>query len=94
VTLAILALLMAVSALLLWVVFPRGFLPGRLLWVGIHKWAGLALSIGVLLHVVLHWNWFVQMTRRYVSQLQNENKRILKKPSLKVRQELRNEARK
>jgi len=63
---AVLAILMAVSALLLWVIFPRGYFPSRTLWVEIHKWVGLSISAGILLHVVLHWNWLTQMTRRYL----------------------------
>lgn len=68
VVLAIMALLLVVSAFLLWVVFPQGYFPSRLLWVGIHKWAGFTLSILVIFHVMLHWNWLLQMTRRYFSR--------------------------
>jgi hypothetical protein len=38
----------------------------RVLWVDIHKWGGLALGIGVLGHVALHWKWLLRMTRRYL----------------------------
>ena len=63
------ALLLAVSALLLWLVFPRGFFAARALWVDIHKWVGLTLAAMVLLHVALHWSWLVQMTTRYLVSL-------------------------
>jgi len=63
--LIIMALLLAVAAFLLWVIFPRGFFLARVVWVEIHKWVGLGLTVGVILHVVLHWEWLVQMTRRY-----------------------------
>jgi hypothetical protein len=36
----------------------------RVFWVDLHKWGGLALGIGVLIHVLLHWKWMVRMTRR------------------------------
>jgi hypothetical protein len=66
VVLGLLALLLAVSSLLLWVVFPRGYYGVRVLWVDIHKWGGLALGIGVLVHAILHWKWLLRMTRRYL----------------------------
>jgi hypothetical protein len=64
--LAVLSLSMGLSSLLLWVVFPRGYHPARQLWVDIHKWGGLALSLVALLHVSLHWSWLKRMTRRYL----------------------------
>jgi hypothetical protein len=64
VAMGLLALLLAISSLLLWVVFPRGYYPSRALWVAIHKWGGLALGIVALVHVLLHWRWLVRMTRR------------------------------
>ncbi len=64
----ILALIVAVSSFLLWVVFPRGYYPARTLWVAIHKWVGLALGVAVLVHVVLHWRWLTRVTRRYLAR--------------------------
>jgi len=63
---AIAAILLGVSALLLWHFFPRGFLESRQLWVDIHKWTGVALAVFVFIHIVLHWKWLVQMTRHYL----------------------------
>jgi hypothetical protein len=74
VAMALLALLLAVSALLLWVIFPLGYYPSRLLWVEIHKWVGLALTIAVLLHFILHWRWLIEMTRRYLNSNRNNRK--------------------
>lgn len=68
VAMGLLALVVGVSALLLWVVLPQGYFPSRLLWLDIHKWSGLVLSLAVLLHVVLHWSWLVRMTRRMLSR--------------------------
>ena len=67
--LALLSLLLALSSLLLWVVFPRGYSAGRAAWVLIHKWGGLAVAVLALAHVLLHWRWLVRMTRRAVSGL-------------------------
>ena len=64
VVMALLALAVGVSAALLWVVFPQGFFAARLLWVEIHKWTGLALSLLALVHVLLHWHWIARWTRR------------------------------
>jgi len=35
----------------------------RLLWKDLHNWGGIAMTGGVLLHLVLHWKWIVCMTR-------------------------------
>jgi hypothetical protein len=69
VLMALLALVLAVSSFLLWVVFPRGYFPARAAWVAIHKWVGLALGIAVLVHVAFHWRWLVRMTRRQLERL-------------------------
>ena len=69
VSLAIVALLLAVSAFLLWVIFPHGYFPSRVIWVGIHKWAGLAITVGVLFHIGLHWKWLIRMTLHYIHRL-------------------------
>jgi len=73
VSLAITAVLLAVSAFLLWIIFPRGYFPSRVIWVEIHKWTGLTLSVGVLVHIALHWRWLLQMTRRYTDKLRNKS---------------------
>jgi hypothetical protein len=66
IVLAVLSSSLALSSLLLWVVLPRGYHPARQLWVDIHKWGGLALSLLVLLHVSLHWGWPKHMSKRYL----------------------------
>jgi len=30
----------------------------------IHDWSGLIMSILVLIHLILHWNWIVVMTKK------------------------------
>ena len=66
VALVLLAILLIISSVLLWLVFPRGFFPDRVLWLEIHKWGGLTLLAAVLFHIILHWKWLVHMTRRYI----------------------------
>jgi hypothetical protein len=36
----------------------------RSAWIDIHDWAGVALLVIIALHVVLHWRWIVQVTKR------------------------------
>lgn len=62
----IVAFLLLVSSLLLWVVFPKGFYPSYLLWIDIHKWSGVALTVLVILHVALHWRWIIQKSRSFI----------------------------
>jgi membrane protein implicated in regulation of membrane protease activity len=69
VLMGLLALMVGGSALALWVILPQGYFAARLLWLAIHKWSGLALSIVVLLHVLLHVRWLVRMTRRILKRL-------------------------
>jgi len=71
VVMGLLALIVGVSAALLWVVFPQGYFAARLLWVEIHKWTGLALSLVALVHVLLHWSWLARMTRRVLARVQD-----------------------
>lgn len=33
-------------------------------WIDVHDWAGVALLVIIGLHLVLHWRWIVNMTRR------------------------------
>ena len=32
----------------------------------IHDWSGLIMAILVLVHIVLHWNWIIAMTKNYL----------------------------
>lgn len=36
----------------------------RWAWRDLHRWAGLVLASGVLVHLALHWRWIVRMTFR------------------------------
>ena len=68
VVMGVLALTVGLSAFLLWVVFPQGYFAARLTWLEIHKWSGLALSIAVALHVLLHGSWLMRMTKRILKR--------------------------
>lgn len=36
----------------------------RSVWSDLHTWVSLVMVAGVLIHLLLHWNWIVCMTRR------------------------------
>jgi hypothetical protein len=64
-----LAVLLVLSSFLLWIVFPRGYHAARALWVDIHKWGGLGLTVLAALHVLLHGKWLLRKTRGYAESL-------------------------
>ncbi len=70
--LVVLVVLLAISAYLLWVEFPRGYQADRATWVDIHKWVGIGLYITIVLHVLLHAKWLWRMTRYYIRRLTNQ----------------------
>ena len=69
VVLVLTAVLLSISAYLLWVVFPHGYFPSRAIWVDIHKWTGLILTVGVVFHVTIHRKWLSQSTIYYLRML-------------------------
>jgi len=34
----------------------------------LHDWSGIAMSILVIIHLALHWNWIVVTTKRYLGK--------------------------
>lgn len=51
--------------------FVRSFLGiDRWLWNDLHTWVSIALIVGVVIHVALHWNWIVCMTRAMFRSVQ------------------------
>ena len=37
-------------------------------WVDVHNWSGFLLIIFVAIHLILHWNWFVRMTKSLIQR--------------------------
>lgn len=35
----------------------------RFVWKDLHTWSSVGAALGVLFHMILHWNWFVCMTK-------------------------------
>ena len=70
-------ILAALSGLILFFV-PSGYQGGRnpyygqavlLLtthtWTTVHTWSGIVMIAGIVIHVALHWNWIVHMTKKW-----------------------------
>jgi hypothetical protein len=36
----------------------------------IHEWLGIAIGAGVLTHVLLHWQWIIEISRRFFGKAQ------------------------
>ena len=74
-------LFQGVTGFALWFVLPGGgyryrggldleevsstFLFARYTWLDIHKWVAVALLVIFALHIVIHWQWIVSMTKFY-----------------------------
>ena len=67
----------AISGFVLWLVLPSGgyqggrnagalqvFIFERAAWKDLHSWLAVTMVAGILLHIVLHWNWIVCMVRK------------------------------
>ena len=37
-------------------------------WVDVHNWSGFLLIIFVAIHLILHWNWIVCMTKSLIQK--------------------------
>ena len=75
-------ILTAVSGLVLYLVPSGGYQGGRNpyygrevmflahdAWKALHTWSSLAMTAGVLVHLVLHWRWMVCMTRNSLKRM-------------------------
>lgn len=78
---AVLAAFEVASGFILWLILPRGggygwgrgaelgreatFIWPRQTWIDLHNWVGVALLVVVLVHVIVHWKWIVNMTKKY-----------------------------
>ncbi|RME75973.1 MAG: DUF4405 domain-containing protein [Chloroflexi bacterium] len=57
-----------------WIDFSASTTPTVLgldfgIWQTLHKWAGIAMLIGIAVHQLLHWDWIVVMTKRMMPGL-------------------------
>ena len=84
ITLILLSLVEAISGFVLWLAFPRGgggrgwqgggggtltfWTIPRDTWIDIHDWVAVALLVVVIIHVILHWQWIVRMSKSLVKR--------------------------
>lgn len=75
----LLLLAQGVSGAALWFLAPGGyryrgglgsegagsFLLARQDWKEVHQWLALALAIMFIVHIAIHWQWLVSVTRSY-----------------------------
>ncbi|MHC1739849.1 MAG: DUF4405 domain-containing protein [Anaerolineaceae bacterium] len=50
-----------------WIDFSSSTTPTFLwldfgIWKNLHKWGGIAMLVGAVIHVILHWHWLIDMT--------------------------------
>jgi cytochrome b subunit of formate dehydrogenase len=70
---ALLVLVQLVSGFVLWLALPCGgrgggggtFLWSRDVWLTMHNRSALLLAAIVIVHIILHWDWIVRMTKSY-----------------------------
>ncbi|MFA5761370.1 MAG: DUF4405 domain-containing protein [Dehalococcoidales bacterium] len=55
-----------------WFVFE---LP-RFVWVDIHSWLSIALFLLIFVHLLLHWRWLIETTKRIASYI-SKNKKLI-----------------
>ena len=53
----------------------------RYIWIEIHNWASVALLVVILLHIIFHWGWIVETTKRVRSYI---GKRVRKATELYI----------
>jgi len=55
-----------------------GFLFSRITWDLIHTWGAVVMILAAALHLLIHWRWVVNVTRRFFLSLRHEvrNRRI------------------
>lgn len=87
-------LIIAVSALVFlvpisWIDFTVSTTPTVLgvdfgVWQTLHKWSGIAMLIGVVVHQLLHWNWIVTMTKKVLPKVSLLKQKQAESPQTKA----------
>lgn len=79
--LALSYIITAVTGLIIFFFLPGGVKQGRLQefmgiikenWTSVHNWVGIAMIVLSLVHLMLHWNWIVCMTKNIFSKGKKE----------------------
>jgi hypothetical protein len=48
----------------------------RQTWDDLHTWGGVAMIVAAIIHLVIHWSWVVNMTRRILNELTAKGTRM------------------
>ncbi len=78
----VLMLCQGITGLILWLLVPGGyryrggvggdgdgaFLLTRSEWRDVHTWLAVALAVTFIIHIAIHWQWLVSMTKSYFRQ--------------------------
>ena len=54
-----------------------GFIFSRATWDILHTWGFVAMMLAALLHLIIHWRWIVNVTRRFWLSLGNNQQPII-----------------
>jgi hypothetical protein len=77
----------AITGLVLFFFLPGGVRQGRLqeflgvikeTWSGVHTWAGIAMIVLSVVHLILHWNWIMCMTKSLLKKKPKDPKKAEK----------------
>ena len=70
----------SITGLVVFFFLPSGVKQGRYLeflgiikgtWTAWHNWAGIIIIVLVLVHLILHWKWMVNMTKSFFGGKKN-----------------------
>ena len=72
-----------------WIDFSASTTPTVLgvdfgVWQLLHKWGGIVMLIGVVVHQLLHWKWIVTMTKKVLPQLSLPKRKRAESPQIEV----------
>ena len=56
----------------------------RKTWDDLHTWFGIVMIIAAVVHIIVHWNWIVNMTKRAVQELTRGERRFNRRGRLNV----------
>ena len=50
-------------------------IPARIVAL-LHDWAGIAIGLFVLIHLILHWKWIINTTKKVFGKKKDERKKL------------------
>jgi len=45
-------------------------------WDDLHTWFGIVMIVAAAVHIVIHWNWIINMTKRVIQELTSKERRF------------------